>query len=182
MNRLALCLLAVCTAACEREARTFSSPPGSRVATAAASMTELHAGPTPAPAPVSKNPYDENAYAISQGKRYYVWFNCNGCHADGGGDSGPPLMDDQWIYGHEPASIFATIVEGRPNGMPSFRGRIPDNQIWQIVAYVRSLSGLVPQDARAGRSDHLQAKEPEQMKEPERPTRGGLPPASTGAQ
>ena len=26
--------------------------------------------------------------------------------------------------------------------MPSFRGRIPDAQVWQLVAYVRSMSGL----------------------------------------
>jgi len=45
-------------------------------------------------------------------------------------------MDDEWIYGFEPVNIFATIVEGRPNGMPSFRNRIPDYQVWQLVAYV----------------------------------------------
>ena len=33
--------------------------------------------------------------------------------------------------------------------MPSFRGKIPDDQIWQLVAYVRSLSGHAPKDARA---------------------------------
>ena len=40
--------------------------------------------------------------------------------------------------------IFDTIVKGRPRGMPTWGGRIPENQIWQIVAYVRSLSGQEP--------------------------------------
>ena len=38
---------------------------------------------------------------------------------------GPPLMDDKWIYGYEPEQVFATIVEGRPNGMPAFGGEDP---------------------------------------------------------
>ena len=64
--------------------------------------------------------YEENAFALSEGKRLYSAFNCVGCHAHGGGGMGPALIDDKWIYGHEPGQIFATIVEGRPNGMPSF--------------------------------------------------------------
>jgi mono/diheme cytochrome c family protein len=55
-------------------------------------------------------------------------------------------MDNNWVYGSEPANIYATIVDGRPNGMPSWRGRIPDYQVWELVAYVRALSGLVPKD------------------------------------
>jgi cytochrome c oxidase cbb3-type subunit 3 len=53
---------------------------------------------------------------------------------------GPPLMDNVWIYGDSIENIAATIREGRPNGMPSFRGFLPDEQIWQLAAYVRSLS------------------------------------------
>ena len=46
---------------------------------------------------------------------------------------GPPLMDDKWIYGSAPENIYATIIQGRPNGMPSFAGKIPTQQVWQIV-------------------------------------------------
>ena len=76
--------------------------------------------------------------------------NCTGCHAHGGGAIGPPLMDDSWIYGSHPDQIFATIVEGRPNGMPSFRGKLPDYEIWQLAAYVRSLSGANAAARRSG--------------------------------
>ena len=44
-------------------------------------------------------------------------------------------------------------MKGRPNGMPSFRGRIPEDQIWQLVAYVRSLSGLRAASDAAPRGD-----------------------------
>lgn len=53
---------------------------------------------------------------------------------------GPSLMDDEWIYGGRLEQIHQTLVEGRPNGMPAWGGKIPDEQLWQIAAYVRSLS------------------------------------------
>ena len=52
---------------------------------------------------------ERNAYAVAQGKLFYRWFNCIGCHAQGGGAIGPALMDESWIYGKDPDSIFATI-------------------------------------------------------------------------
>jgi cytochrome c oxidase cbb3-type subunit 3 len=97
--------------------------------------------------------YKETAYAISQGQQLYQQLNCSGCHASGGGGMGPPLMDGKWIYGNKPADIFATIVDGRPNGMPSFGGAIPRQQILQLVAYVRTLSGVAPKDAMPTRPD-----------------------------
>lgn len=76
---------------------------------------------------------------------------------------GPALMDDKWIYGSSIENIAATIREGRPNGMPSFRGKIPDQQVFQIAAYVRSLSGNEPQSATPARSDRMNAV-PQSMK------------------
>src|SRR5919199_1094602 len=96
----------------------------------------------PGPLDARAKLYDNNAPAIAEGQFLYNQMNCVGCHAHGGGAIGPALMDDKWIYGSQPEQIFATIVEGRPNGMPSFRGRIPDHQVWEIAAYVRSMSGL----------------------------------------
>ena len=107
------------------------------------------------------NRYEENAYAVSQGKRLFRWYNCSGCHANGGGGMGPALMDDKWRYGAEPAQIVATILQGRPNGMPSFGGRIPEDQVWQIAAYVRSMSGQLRTDVAPSRSDSLSSGPPE---------------------
>ena len=96
------------------------------------------------------------AGAISEGQRLFGWYNCSGCHANGGGGIGPPLIKTEWIYGGEPANIFDTIVKGRPNGMPTWGGRIPEYQIWQIVAYVRSLNNEEPQSATPARTDTIQ--------------------------
>jgi cytochrome c oxidase cbb3-type subunit 3 len=75
---------------------------------------------------------------------------------------GPPLMDDVWIYGSDPAQIFATIVQGRPHGMPSFRGKLTNAQVWELVAYVRSMSGIGRRAVRSGRDDAMYGRSSEQ--------------------
>jgi cytochrome c oxidase cbb3-type subunit III len=153
---------------CKREDRGFRVAPPA-VGTAYLPVTsDLHAGGA-STQPGMANPYDENAHAMSEGKRLFSNYNCSGCHANGGGGMGPPLIDDKWIYGSDPDQIFATIIQGRPNGMPSFRGKIPDNQVWQLAAYVRSLGGLAQTDAAPGRDDHMQTKPPENSLEPQTP-------------
>ncbi|MBU3079347.1 c-type cytochrome [Sphingomonas quercus] len=96
-------------------------------------------GPPSAPNPRALPYYDSNE-AVAQGMRAYKQYNCGGCHFNGGGGIGPALMDDVWIYGGRLDQIYATIYQGRPNGMPAWGGKIPDQQIWQIAAYVRSMS------------------------------------------
>ena len=154
-------------ASCDREKRNFRDvPPGSTPSQVR--QSELQPG-QPVPAADVKLPEEQNAYALSEGKRLYEQYNCAGCHAQGGGSIGPPLMDDKWIYGSGPQNIYATIVEGRPNGMPSFGGKIPDSQLPQIVAYVRSMSGQLSKDASPGRNDDMSGKKSEQSKEREMP-------------
>jgi cytochrome c oxidase cbb3-type subunit III len=147
---------------CEREERRFRELPAAAARRNTERLTTLVPGPYTTDVRV-KNPYEGNAYAITEGQRLYRWFNCVECHAHGGGGMGPPLMDDKWIYGNDAENIFATIVEGRPNGMPSFRGKIPEYQVWQIAAYVQSMSGLVPKDAASGRPEDMFMKKPEMM-------------------
>jgi cytochrome c oxidase cbb3-type subunit 3 len=145
-------------AACDREERRFAKPQDEPPSPVAGRQGDLRPG---APAEglsehaVARDYHGDNAFELSQGKRLYRWYNCGGCHSQGGGGMGPALMDEKWIYGHEPEQIFATIMEGRPNGMPSFRGRIPEDQVWQLVGYVRSMSGMAPKSSRSSRSDAL---------------------------
>jgi len=104
--------------------------------------------------------FEGNAYHIGQGARLYGWMNCAGCHAHGGGGMGPPLMDDEWRYGGSMAEIAATILNGRPNGMPAFRNRITEDQAWQLAAWVRAQSAQPRQDALPGRADEPANTEP----------------------
>lgn len=164
--------------ACERERRHFDTPATNQATpapsaprTSALQPGESRSDPVRGPAGDGRA-YEENAYSVAQGKRLYRWYNCNGCHAQGGGDIGPALMDKTWRYGSEPARIFETIMRGRPNGMPSFGGHMSEDQAWQITAYVRSMSGQLDKDVAPGRSDTLQVGEPESMRDREKPQPG----------
>jgi cytochrome c oxidase cbb3-type subunit 3 len=158
VSRLAaLACVVLLLVACQREQRRFSE------------VAPASGRPTHVTLQASPNPAEGNAWAISQGKQLYEAYNCNGCHANGGGGMGPALMDATWLYGSEPQDVYTSIVEGRPNGMPAFGGRIPDVQVWELVAYVRSMSGQARFDVRPTRSDHMRVKESEQARRPERP-------------
>jgi cytochrome c oxidase cbb3-type subunit 3 len=172
----ALGVLCVLCASCEREHRRFDEPP-SETALATVRETSLQPGPGTRGVTV-RGPYEENAWAVSEGKRLFNAYNCVGCHANGGGGMGPPLMDSTWIYGSEPANIVQTILGGRPNGMPAFGGKMPESQAWQLAAYVRSMSGLLRKDVEPGRSDHMQGPVQEQSRPRETPKQSSLPPAA----
>jgi len=178
-RRAIVALLAVvwALASCQREQRDLHHPPADAATPPSLRMGELRAG-AEAPRTASTNADETNAYAMSEGKRLYHWYNCSGCHAEGGGDKGPALMDDVWIYGSEPANVFASIVEGRPNGMPAFGDKIPEHEVWQIVAYVRSMSGLATQTAAPGRDDAIMAKPAEQRVDSQPPRTAAVPSSS----
>jgi len=52
---------------------------------------------------------------------------------------GPSLRDPVWIYGSSDAHIFDSIAEGRAHGMPAWGTQIPQEEIWQLVAYIKSM-------------------------------------------
>ena len=143
-------------AACEREERRLNEPPP-QPPTQFVSQVRLQPGPNFV-ADTAEGFFDDNADGTTRGQQLFEQMNCSGCHSNGGGGMGPPLMDDEWIYGSLPNQIFASIAEGRANGMPSWKYKLTTEQIWQLVAYVRSLSALTPKSPRPGREDHMMVK------------------------
>ena len=99
--------------------------------------------------------YGRNAFAIAQGQQLFGAMNCVGCHSHGGGGMGPALMDAEWRYGGRIDQIAQSIAEGRPNGMPSWRSKLTQDQIWKLAAYVRTLSGQPGKDAVSSRSESM---------------------------
>jgi cytochrome c oxidase cbb3-type subunit III len=177
----------LCCASCQRETRDFHPQAPEVEAVQLTKLTDYQPGEKiDAPEQISadlvgKPPgkYEENAYALNEGKRLYVQFNCYGCHAHGGGDMGPPLMDDRWIYGARPEQVFSSIVAGRPNGMPAFGAKIPAFEVWQLAAYVRSMSGQVASDAAPGRDDDMKSSPPENSAESTKPVNSPTTPPET---
>ena len=153
--------LLIVLAACERESRRYREIPAAAARPEGVRQIPLQPAGGSEDLNARKSPYQANAYGLAEGKRLFSAFNCNGCHLNGGGGIGPALTDEKWIYGFAPEQIFSTIVEGRANGMPAYGGRIPDQQVWEIVGYVQSLSGQVPKDAATSRNDDMNVAHPE---------------------
>ena len=102
-------------------------------------------GPIPGPGNqytnMPANPYENDQVAMVEGRRLFIWFNCYGCHGGhGGGGMGPSLRDPVWLYGGAPAQIFSSIAEGRAKGMPAWGTKIPQDQIWKLVTYIKTLN------------------------------------------
>jgi cytochrome c oxidase cbb3-type subunit III len=111
-------LLALAPAACQRGKRTLHEKTPMTSLPRSIAVGKLEAGPKSPPVGMA-NPYEDNAYAMTEGQRLYNWY-----------------------------------------GMPSWRGKIPEYQIWQIVTYVESLKGDRPIASPPGpRQEHLQAGE-----------------------
>ena len=146
---LALLLL---LAACEREQRDFHAPRQD------ARASEEH--------------YERDAWDVAQGKQLFQWMNCTGCHSHGGGGMGPALSDDRWIYGGKLQQIYSSIRDGRPNGMPAWRARLTDQQIWQLAAYVRSMGRYVRKDIAPSRDDSLMSGKAESRRPRSAPQQG----------
>jgi cytochrome c oxidase cbb3-type subunit 3 len=155
---------ALALAACNREEHhSRAKPIGETVPAGESPPTIFPGNSTPPPLDIRAKLYDNNANAISLGQQLYMQMNCVGCHSHGGGGMGPPLMDDQWRYGGRIDQIATTIAEGRPNGMPAWRGKLTEDQIYDLAAYVRSLSGLPSKDAVSSRAESMSAGTPQTL-------------------
>ena len=104
-----------------------------------------------------KNPVASTPESIAAGKKAYD-ANCAGCHGnlaqgadkagivisvieDQGGKQPPDLTDDTYDNGSTDGEIYMVIKTGiAPTMMAPWDTRIPDNDIWSIVNYVRSIT------------------------------------------
>ncbi|AWA30924.1 cytochrome C oxidase subunit III [Flavobacterium magnum] len=93
--------------------------------------------------------------SLDKGKAIFQT-NCAACHrADGGGQIGPNLTDDHWIFGGDIRNLFHTITNGGRDGkgMVSWKGTLKPTQIQQAASYILSLQGTHPKDPKAPDGD-----------------------------
>ena len=88
---------------------------------------------------VVKNPFEGKPEAIKEGEKIFD-AKCSECHMDGTGGAGPNLTDDTWIYGGSDAEVFETISYGRKGGMPSWKKELGADNIWKVIAFIRSIA------------------------------------------
>ncbi len=93
-----------------------------------------------------KNPVPASPEATAAGKRIYSRM-CSRCHgAEGKGDGSaasapvPDLTDDAWDYGGSDGEIFSVIHDGVSTNMDGYAARLSDADIWNVVAFVRSVA------------------------------------------
>jgi cytochrome c oxidase cbb3-type subunit 3 len=100
---------------------------------------------------LSKNPE-----ALAIGQKLFL-NNCAQCHAsDGGGSRGfPNLTDRDWQWGGDPATIKATITNGRTGTMPPFGPALGEQGVKDVAHYVMSLSGLTHDSLRRARGEPI---------------------------
>lgn len=119
-----------------------------------AEVAALQSTQAPAPEPALS---DDALLALAskeevreEGEELYAK-QCASCHrADGGGLIGPNLTDDAWIHGGAPTEIHATIVNGvLAKGMPPWGRLLKPEEVDALTAYVLSLKGTNPPNAKA---------------------------------
>jgi mono/diheme cytochrome c family protein len=97
----------------------------------------------------TKNPVAASPSSIAAGKKLYD-SQCASCHGTAGKGDGKAgallkptpsdLTDADWKHGQTDGDIFTVIRDGaKQTGMRAYGSRIPVNDIWNLVNYVRTL-------------------------------------------
>jgi high-affinity iron transporter len=97
-----------------------------------------------------KNPVASSAASIAAGKKLFdaQCASCHGATGKGDGKAGAllkplpsDLTDAESKHGRTDGEMFIVIRDGvRQTGMRGYGSRIPANDIWNLVNYVRSLA------------------------------------------
>ncbi|MBX7143088.1 MAG: c-type cytochrome [Oligoflexia bacterium] len=122
----------------------------------AARMDELHAMKPASPTQAS-GPSEESLLTLAKSTEVLAKGNevfqsrCAACHMpQGQGLVGPNLTDDYWIHGGKILDIRTTVMEGVPaKGMLSWKTMLTSDDINSVVAFVWSLHGTNPPNAKA---------------------------------
>lgn len=93
---------------------------------------------------------------IADGKDIFL-ANCGPCHGNSGeGIVGPNLTDNFWLHGGSPAEIVNVIAKGVPDkGMVAWANILGVTKIEAVAAYVLSLKGTNPPNAKAAQGEEL---------------------------
>jgi mono/diheme cytochrome c family protein len=105
-----------------------------------AALLGLISLPVIAPAQEFKPPSNlKSPEMIAEGRAFYNR-RCTGqCHGVDGGEAfdGSILIGKPYL---DPTFVYVTLITGRPgSAMPSWKGRLTDDELWKVIAFVSSL-------------------------------------------
>ena len=126
-----LSLAAVALAATVR-AQPLSDLPATESGPLSVAVTTLFpGGGSPPPESPLVKAYQGNLQYISEGRRLFTWYNCYGCHANGGGGVGPRNAAEQ-VRGAGIASGLMVLL-----GSAAYEGGSPEEAVRATVESVR---------------------------------------------
>src|SRR5687767_7230789 len=101
--------------------------------------------PAPGPAPGQAAPAPGRGRGGANPATVLYTEHCASCHGtDLAGGRAPSLFNEQWLATMADTRLTASIRNGVPNtGMPAFGSLLTDDQIWQLVQYIRLQSGVL---------------------------------------
>ena len=94
-----------------------------------------------APAPGKRNPFTGNADRAAEGRTLYFQVGCQGCHGGGGGGGmATSVIDGTWTFGSDDDVLFR-LIKGEIPGqtMPTVYSVLEDEEVWKILAFIRSV-------------------------------------------
>jgi mono/diheme cytochrome c family protein len=108
---------------------------------AALSVVSVYESAAAAEKPRMLNPFAGSPAAIEEGRKLYQANGCAACHGvQGGGGMGKAILDDTWAFGSDDEALFKLMKGQIPQQtMPKTWASLPDDQIWKMIAYVRTL-------------------------------------------
>src|SRR5215510_12794540 len=108
---------------------------------------------TQAQAPATKNPLEGDQAAIRSGMGLFR-SRCADCHGmDAKGVRGPDITQ-VWASGRTDEGLFKTVKGGIPGTEMPANPRVNDQEAWQILAYLRTLSASAPTDPPRGNAEN----------------------------
>ena len=108
---------------------------------AAAAAVPEEASPAPTPGPRKLNPFTGDAARAAEGRTLYFQVGCQGCHGGGGGGGmATSVIDDAWTFGSDDEVLFRLIKGEIPEQtMPTVYSVLEDDEVWKILAFIRSV-------------------------------------------
>ena len=90
---------------------------------------------------LSGQPADSALAAAGEARYQQICAACHGLDGKGMAAVGAPnLTDDVWLYGSDAAALKQTIVAGRNGQMPAWGGKLGEQRIKLLAAYVTRLA------------------------------------------